>query len=284
MRYRGESRARRFAVGIDCQPRYHRFRIDCRAAGRCVPSSSLLKVSHMMKMMILAPRRPSMTHAEFRDYVTKVHGPLVLSVPEVAAGIRRYHYNFPIAGERDVVFGHPLASHLDIVTQGWFDSRDAQLLNMEEPRYMQIIRPDEGKFANEAGAVMHYTHEALIKDGPETQTKIFYFRRRHPSLSRDQFKAAWAERFAAAVASHPRFSAVVSRYVQNQTYAEADHPQGDSEKFFDVMDEFHVTKLPALGELAGDAGYLVRVRDVERELTAASRTLAYIGETIYNKR
>ena len=45
----------------------------------------------MMKMMILAPRRPDMTHQEFRQYVTGVHGPLVRSVPEVAADIRHYH-------------------------------------------------------------------------------------------------------------------------------------------------------------------------------------------------
>ena len=77
----------------------------------------------MVKMMILAPRRDTMTHVQFRDYVINTHGPLVKSIPEVAAGIRRYHYNFPIPGAVDPLFGHPLASDdYDIVTQAWFDS------------------------------------------------------------------------------------------------------------------------------------------------------------------
>jgi hypothetical protein len=113
----------------------------------------------MMKMMILASRRDGMTQAEFRRYVTEVHGPLVKSVPEVADAIRHYHYNFPIADADDTAFGHPRAAHLDIVTQGWFDSREAQLANMAEPRYLEIVRPDEHRFAG-PGALMHYTHEA----------------------------------------------------------------------------------------------------------------------------
>ncbi len=118
----------------------------------------------MMKMMILAPRRTDMSHAEFRRYVTEIHGPLVKSVPEVARDIRHYHYNFPIHGAADAAFGHPLADHLDIVTQGWFDSREAQLANMAGPRYLEIVRPDEQRFAG-AGAVMHYTAEAAVSDG-----------------------------------------------------------------------------------------------------------------------
>jgi hypothetical protein len=59
----------------------------------------------MIKMMILAPRRPGLTHAEFRRYVTEVHGPLVRSVTAVAQDIRHYHYNFPVPGAVDTAFG-----------------------------------------------------------------------------------------------------------------------------------------------------------------------------------
>ena len=75
----------------------------------------------MMKMMILAPRRPDMTQAQFRSYLTEVHGPLVRSVPEVAGDFHSYVYNFPLAGQADSILGHPLAD-LDVVTQGIFDS------------------------------------------------------------------------------------------------------------------------------------------------------------------
>ena len=129
----------------------------------------------MMKMMILAPRKVGMSHAEFRRYVTDVHGPLVKSVPEVARDILHYHYNFPVMGTADSAFGHPRADHLDIVTQGWFKSREAQLANMAEPKYLEIVRPDEGRFANEGGAVMHYTTESVLVPGEISEFKVFYF-------------------------------------------------------------------------------------------------------------
>ena len=94
----------------------------------------------MIKMTICAGRRPGLTHDEFRRYVTQVHGPLVASITEVAADLRAYHYNFPIAAPVAQLFGHPLADTFDIVTQGWFDSLEAQRASMRHPRYLEIIR------------------------------------------------------------------------------------------------------------------------------------------------
>lgn len=235
-----------------------------------------------MKMMILAPRKLGMTHQEFRDYVVNVHGPLVRSVPEVAADIFHYHYNFPVRGAEDPLFGHPVATHLDIVTQGWFASREAQLQNMARPRYLQIIRPDEGRFANEAGALMHYTREALVLDGAPSLAKVFYFRRRHPSLGRAAFQAEWLGRFPAALGLSRTPVAGVSRYVQNQVLPESDHPDGQSDKFFDVIDEFHLDphRSPSDSILVNEL--VSRVSACERELLDTSRTLAFVAYTIHN--
>lgn len=195
----------------------------------------------MMKMMILAPRRRDLSHAEFRHHVTRVHGPLVQSVPEVARAIRRYHYNFPIHAAADTAFHHPSASHLNIVTQGWFDSRDAQLENMREPRYLEIVRPDEARFADTSKAVMHYTAEHSIVDGSATGVKVFYFRRRRADLSRAEFQAQWKARAPDALCSNPAFERSVSKYLQNHTLPEPDHPDGAADKFFDVIDELFIS-------------------------------------------
>lgn len=138
----------------------------------------------MMKMVILAPRRHEMTHEEFRRYLIEVHGPLVRSVSEVATAVRHYHYNFPIEGACDDAFDHPLAVHLDVVTQGWFDSRAAQLRNMTVPQYLSTIRPDEVRFANLRRTVTYYTHEIEVTAGHRAPTRVFYFRRRRPALLR----------------------------------------------------------------------------------------------------
>ncbi len=236
----------------------------------------------MMKMMILAPRRPDMTHEEFRHYVTRIHGPLVRSVPEVAADIRHYHYNFPMPGVAGGAVGHPLASEIDIVTQGWFDSREAQLRNMTRPGYLEIIRPDEGRFADERRAVMHYTDERVILDGAATQTKVFYFRRLSASLTRAAFQRAWAEAYPAAIGAVLADETTLGRYVQNLVQSEADHPHGEDPKYYDVIDEFCLAEAADLAAFGRNAAMSARVRVVEGELLDRARTRAFVARTVYN--
>jgi len=237
-----------------------------------------------MKMMILAPRRPGLSHAAFRRYVIEVHGPLVKSVPEVARAIRHYHYNFPVHGTYDRAFGHPSADHLDIVTQGWFDSREAQLANMREPRYLEIVRPDEHRFADGAGAVMHYTHEVGIVPEPalRARNKAFYFRRRRAHLSREAFQTAWRTRYAAALTASAVCQDVFSKYVQNHTLPEADHPDGSADRYFDVIDEMFLRAPDSLAEFRQDSAALERLRILEEELLEPGFTRFLLTETIVN--
>ena len=236
----------------------------------------------MMKMMILAPRRAGMTHDEFRAYVTGVHGPLVKSVPEVAEAIRHYHYNFPIADAQDEAFGHKIASHLDIVTQGWFDSRDAQLRNMAQPRYLEIVRPDEHKFADGTRAVMHYTHEIEITPGPSTLQKMFWFRRRREGLSRAEFQTMWRRAFTEIVSDSDVWPKIASRCIQNHVHAESSHPDGGDPKFFDLMDEVFLHERGSVGRLREDPVLMQRLAALEHELLDPARTLSLQTETVFN--
>ena len=236
----------------------------------------------MMKMMILAGRKPSMTVAAFRRYLCDVHAPLVRSVPEVAAGIRRYHYNFPLPATPEDAFGQRIDARLDVVTQGWFDSREAQLRNMAEPAYLAIVRPDEGRFANEAEAVMHYTRETVIADGPVTGRKLFCFRRRAAHLDRDGFQSAWLNDFPPALTAGAGIGAVVSRHVQNHVMAEADHPAGADAKYYDVIDEFFLRDGAVPAALWRDPALRDAVRRVEDRLLDPSRSCALLTETVVN--
>lgn len=235
----------------------------------------------MMKMTILAPRRPDFTHEQFRAYLMDVHAPLVRSITEVAADIRRYVYNFPVAGASDTAFGHPLAD-LDVVTQGTFDSREAQLKNMEHPRFMTHLRPDEGNFADTARALMHYTDQVEIIPGPDTPLKIFWFRRRRDGLDRHTFQTRWAEEFPAALAGIPGVDQVVSRYTQNHVQAEANHPDGANPKFYDVIDELWLSGLDGLARLGADDRSAATISQVESSLLETSRTRALVTESIVN--
>lgn len=236
----------------------------------------------MIKMMILAPRRAGMTHEEFRRYVTEVHGPLVRSVTEVAADIRHYHYNFPVPGAADAAFGHPLADHLDIVTEAYFGSVEAQKANMRRPRYLEIVRPDEHRFADGERAVMHYTLEVPVLRGGRTLSRVFYFRRRRPGLSRVEFQERWLEGTRALLGDDDTRPVGIAGYVQNHTVSEAEHPDGDNEKYFDVVDEFFLDVPGGLVALGEDAALIAAVRALEENLLDESRTRVFIGETVVN--
>jgi len=222
-----------------------------------------------------------MAHPEFRRYVTEVHGPLVKSVAEVVADIRHYHYNFPIADASDSLFGHPIARHLDIVTEAWFDSVEAQLRNMAHPRYMEIIRPDEHRFAGD-GAVMHYAREISLIDGERSAFKVFYFRRRRPTLSREEFQRQWLAGFTTALPENPETSRAITGYVQNQVVSEAEHPDGADPKYFDLIDEFFVADLQRFVALKKHAQSITTLRQLENDLLDTSRTQAFIAETVTN--
>jgi hypothetical protein len=202
----------------------------------------------MIKMMILAPRRVGMSHAEFRRYVTDVHGPLVKSVTEVAADIRRYHYNFPIAGIDISALAMPLAP-LDIITEAWFDSIAAQRRNMEHPRYMQVLRPDEERFADGQRALVHYTTERVVIDGARTAVRLFVLRRRHATLTRADFQDAWQQRMQKVLSAAGLPGSAISCYVQNHTAVEQEHPDGSNARYFDVIDQYFLPDQCALGTL-----------------------------------
>jgi hypothetical protein len=234
----------------------------------------------MIKMMILAPRRAGMTHPEFRKYVTEVHGPLVKSVAAVAQDIRHYHYNFPAPGAVDTAFSHPLADNLDICTEAWFDSVQAQKDNMKRPGYMEILRPDEHRFAGE-GALMHYTEEWPVLLGERTLNRVFYYRRRAPGLSRAEFQQRWLEGMRAIFTEDGRPSGVAA-YIQNHTVSEAEHPDGDDPRYYDVIDELYLEQPGDLAALRADVAFCGEVRRLENELLDTSRTRAFIGETVVN--
>ena len=235
----------------------------------------------MVKMMILAPRRETMTHAQFRDYVTNTHGPLVKSIPEVAAGIRRYHYNFPIPGATDTLFGHPLANQYDIVTQAWFDSLAAHRANQSHPRYWSVIRPDEEMMADNGRACFHFTREREIISGELGDRKLFVMRARRAGLSRDEFQQAWLSRLSEAVALSPFARAAFARYVQNHALSAQEYPEGDNPGYFDVIDEF-VPTVDAAALLDQDPSFRERLARIEADLTDPSRTRSFVAETVRN--
>ena len=96
----------------------------------------------MIKIVIFAKRKTGMSFEEFDKYWRDEHAPLIKRVTEFSRHVRKYVQSHRLTG--DV----PLAAEADYdgVAELWFDSVDAMTTAFAEPRYMELIRPDELKF------------------------------------------------------------------------------------------------------------------------------------------
>ena len=109
----------------------------------------------MVKLIICATRKAGMTQEEFATYWREQHGPLVKSVTEFSRHVRKYVQCHLTATA--VPFG--IAGQYDGVAELWFDSVEAAAAAFAEPKYLEIIRPDELKFADPKRCISFMTVE-----------------------------------------------------------------------------------------------------------------------------
>jgi uncharacterized protein (TIGR02118 family) len=112
----------------------------------------------MVTLFVMAKRKKGMSRAEYSHYWRNQHGPLVRSVPEFIRHVKSYvQYHIPEdTGGGQIVGG---ASEYDGFAKLVFDSRQAMEQAFQEPKYLEIIRPDEHKFLDWEGCVSVVTEE-----------------------------------------------------------------------------------------------------------------------------
>lgn len=118
----------------------------------------------MVKLMACLRRKAGMSEAEFHQYWKDTHGPLVKSVTEFSRYIRRYSQSHTL---QDLAsFFPPQATPAyDGIAELWFESVEDMQQAFSEPRYLEIIRPDEQKFLDLPNCVTFITEEVPMIEG-----------------------------------------------------------------------------------------------------------------------
>lgn len=98
----------------------------------------------MIKLVVLVKRKQGMSFEEFDRYWNENHGKVVLSVPEFVRHLRRYVQSH-VKTDAQSVFPSGTCP-FDGYAELWFDDVEAMNRAFSEPRYMEVIRPDEQKF------------------------------------------------------------------------------------------------------------------------------------------
>jgi uncharacterized protein (TIGR02118 family) len=115
----------------------------------------------MVKLVGCLRRKPGMSAAEFHRYWKDVHGPLVQSVTEFSRYVRKYVQGHAVA-DRVPGFPPPAFTPFDGVAELWFDSVADIGKAFAEPRYLEIIRPDELKFLDLPNCTIFVVEEVAI--------------------------------------------------------------------------------------------------------------------------
>ena len=112
----------------------------------------------MIKIVICAVRKAGMPFAEFDHYWRHHHATVIKSVPEFSRHVRRY-VQCHLSGE-DTPFAARGA--YDGVAELWFDDLAGLNAAFAEPRYLEVIRPDELKFVDLERCVSLVTEEYVV--------------------------------------------------------------------------------------------------------------------------
>ncbi len=115
----------------------------------------------MVKVSVMLKRKPGMSAQEFHRYWKDVHGPLVLGVTELMRHFHKYVQSHAIdAGLSNTPGG---SGQYDGVAELWADNLDEVKKAFAEPRYHEVIRPDEHKFLDLAKCSFVVTEEVPMK-------------------------------------------------------------------------------------------------------------------------
>lgn len=174
----------------------------------------------MFKFIIAFERRPGLTRQEAQDYLAEKHGPLVSSVPEFCRHCQGYVQNFAFdAGLPSEGFDVDGAAEL------WFDNVEIFIAAYAEPRYLELVRPDEPRFANPDRMVAAFTTETtLIEKSDHGAVKLFRFLAATPGISDADFTDRWQNEYGVTVTGNPRLQDNIAKYVQNWSTPPASNP------------------------------------------------------------
>jgi hypothetical protein len=194
----------------------------------------------MLKFIIGFERRAGMTRDACHEYLWKKHAPLVASVPEFARYVRRYVHNY----------AHPELPELlnpvfvaDGAAELWFDDSASFIQAFSEPRYLEIIRPDESCFTNPHRHIAAFTREATVWDGQSSaEVKLIRFVQLAPDVSEAAAKEVWSGAYARSLLADPEVRSLAVRYVQNWSIPRHENPFPLAEAFV-CVDEFWFSSL-----------------------------------------
>jgi len=235
----------------------------------------------MVKLLEVIGRRSDWTHADFIRYQITTHLEVVDRVPEFRNLVRQYMQNhlFVDPSELALIKGLPISSNTDSIIEVWWDRVADIRRAFEQPRYFEIIRPDELAFGDVAGVWGVATHDTLIMERSEFAglIKLFVFLKRNEGISHSDFLRHWRDDRDRRLMPVKTFRSFVGRYVENLV-AQDPTESLPGMRAFDLVAELWFDSLDQAAEFTADPAVIAVFKGEGADYIDRARTLIYLGE------
>ena len=231
----------------------------------------------MIKITILLVRKRGMSREEFQDYWRTVHGPLVMSIPENRRHVRKYVQSHVLSDWFPFLAGEgPL---YDGAAEIWCDSLQTGLEMFAEPKYEELIYPDELKFLDLDKTLTLVMNEHLIYQRPNAPVhggvKLFEVPVRREGMTRAQCHEYWRDVHGPKVLDCPQMIEPLRRYVQSHSLEE--QVPGTKPMRYDGLAELWFDNKKDLLKCFGPQ-YMERVNPDERNFVNLEKSTAFATE------
>jgi hypothetical protein len=235
----------------------------------------------MVKLLEVIGRRPDFTHENFLKHQLTTHLEVVGRVPEFFKPVRRYMQNHLIIDVARLapIQGLPICVATDSIIEVWYDAIADIHKAFQEPRYYEIIRPDELAFGDVTGAWGVATHELNVveRTGKSGRIKLFVFLKRRDGLSHEDFALQWRELRDRRFLPGKAFRAVVLRMDENWVTQDPVELLPGM-RAYDLVLELWLDSHRDVARFAADPDVVGTLTGREASLSDPASTLIYLGE------
>ena len=222
----------------------------------------------MIKLVCFFRRKPGMTVADFHTHWLENHGPLIADTPELARHLVRYEQNHRLPSDYERDANGPVG--FDGATVQWLESMEAFYGFVREPKYAELIAPDEATFLDRESITLLFTEDDDVKiEGKhlDAKVKLLALLKRKQGIAAAEFHEHWAGPHASIFVDTPEIAGHILAYHQSHRLEKDYERDANGPAGFDGLAEQWYTGLSEFQQMVREPLYAEHVpADEERFL------------------
>jgi len=214
----------------------------------------------VIKLVCFFRRKRGMSVADFHGHWRESHGPLIADTPELARHLVRYEQNHRLVSDYDRDANGPAG--FDGATVQWLESMAGFYGFVREPKYAELIAPDEETFLDRESITLLFTDDDDVKiEGKrsDASVKLLALLKRKQGIAAAEFHRHWSGPHASIFTDTPEIARHILAYHQSHRLEKDYRRDTDGSQGFDGLAEQWYTELSEFQQMVGEPLYAEHV-------------------------